>query len=190
MSITPAPLGEHTPLHLATYYNNQSATTSANLDAGRLNIWRNSIPRIAKLVSVIDGVRLSTSAMTGKGFDNVVADGQTIDIAPRRYDWLYLIAAGERALEDELTFVHSGGFSSRGTIRISDLWHGDSRFGEEVAHRSAMTHYPNHVQQGLSITLWAQRVAISDRRPVSAVTLPFNPALHIFAATLVGREVA
>jgi hypothetical protein len=45
------------------------------------------------------------------------------------------------------------------------------------------------VQERIGITLWCQRVPVTSRKPLGAMSLPRNPAVHLFALTLVGQRV-
>ncbi|MFF0965812.1 hypothetical protein ACWDQO_32155 [Streptomyces sp. NPDC003703] len=179
----------HKMLVLEPFLNNQAATTPDNLADGRLNIWRNSLPaRSEPLEVVVDGVPLRSAPLDGRGPDNVLCSGQRIAVPERRWDWLYVIGCGERRVRDVLTWHFSNGSVDRDHLALSDLWEGRSGYGEELALRTDVIHYPYHVQERIGITLWCQRVPITSRQPLGAMSLPKNPAVHLFAMTLVGRR--
>ncbi|MFJ4670416.1 hypothetical protein [Kitasatospora purpeofusca] len=181
---------DHKVLALEPFMNNQAATTPANLADGRLNVWRNSLPaQDAPLELLVDGVPLRTARLDGTGPDNVRCAGQRIEVPERRWDWLYLIGCGERRVRDVLTWHFSDGTVDRDHLALSDLWEGRSDFGEELALRTDVIHYPHHVQERIGITLWCQRVPVTSRKPLTAMSLPRNPAVHLFALTLVGRHL-
>ncbi|CAL9621743.1 hypothetical protein SUDANB6_05879 [Streptomyces sp. enrichment culture] len=181
----------HTMLALEPFLNNQAATTPGNLGEGRLNVWRNSIPAQPEpLELVVDGVPLRSARLDGDGPDNVVCAGQRIEVPERRWDWLYVIGCGERRVRDVITWHFADGSVDRDQLALSDLWEGRSDHGEELALRTDVIHYPYHVQERIGITLWSQRVPITSRQPLTALSLPENPAVHLFAMTLVGRSAS
>ncbi|MFB9930506.1 hypothetical protein ACFORO_43485 [Amycolatopsis halotolerans] len=178
----------HEMLPLEPFLNNQAATTPANLADGRLNVWRNSIPaQPGPLERVVDGVPLRSTPLDGNGPDNLVCSGQWIEVPQRRWDWLYVIGCGERRVRDYVTWHFADGSASRDRFELSDLWEGRSDYGEEFALRTDTIHYPQHVQERIGITLWCQRVPVTRRQPLCALSLPENPAVHLFAMTLLGR---
>ncbi|WP_327674369.1 hypothetical protein [Kitasatospora sp. NBC_00458] len=177
-------------LELEPFLNNQAATTPENLADGRLNVWRNSLPaQPAPLELLVDDVPLRSARLDGHGPDNVLCAGQRIEVPERRWDWLYVIGCGERRVRDVVTWHFSDGTVDRDHFALSDLWEGRSGFGEELALRTDVIHYPHHVQERIGITLWCQRLPITTRKPLGALSLPRNPAVHLFAMTLVGRQV-
>jgi len=177
----------HQVLALEPFLNNQAATTPENLADGRLNVWRNSLPaQPAPLELMVDGVPLRSSRLDGRGPDNVLCSGQRIEVPERRWDWLYVIGCGERRVRDVVTWHFSNGTVDRDHLALSDLWEGRSDLGEELALRTEVIH---HVQERIGITLWCQRVPVTSRKPLGAISLPRNPAVHLFAMTLVGRQV-
>ncbi|MFD5141791.1 hypothetical protein [Streptomyces sp. NPDC058401] len=178
-------------LPLEPFLNNQAATTPDNLADGRLNVWRNSIPaRPEPLETVVDGVPLRSARLDGTAPDNVLCTGQRIEVPQRRWDWLYVIGCGERRVRDVITWHFADGSVDRDHLALSDLWEGRSDHGEELALRTDVIHYPHHVQERIGITLWSQRVPITARKPLSALSLPENPAVHLFAMTLVGPSAS
>ncbi len=181
----------HTMLALEPLLNNQAATRPDNLADGRLNVWRNSLPAQPEpLETVVDGVPLRSTRLDGHGPDNLVCAGQRIEVPERRWDWLYVIGCGERRVRDVLTWHFSDGSVSQDQVELSDLWEGKSDYGEELALRTDVIHYPHHVQERIGITLWCQRVPITRRQPLRAIVLPDNPAVHLFAMTLAGPDAS
>jgi hypothetical protein len=181
----------HKMLVLDPFLNNQAATRPDNLTDGRLNVWRNSLPTQPEpLEMVVDGVPLRSARLDGHGPDNLVCSGQRIEVPERRWDWLYVIGCGERRVRDVLTWHFSDGSASQDHVELSDLWEGRSDYGEDLALRTDVIHYPHHVQERIGITLWCQRVPITRRQPLRAILLPENPAVHLFAMTLVGQDAS
>ncbi|GAA0571521.1 hypothetical protein GCM10010172_64980 [Paractinoplanes ferrugineus] len=134
---------------------------------------------------VVDAVTF-TMPPTGTGApDNVRCAGQYLDLGPQAdlADWLYLLAAGERRVEDEIALHFADGSVDFEPVRVSDFWAAPPAFGETKAFATLM-HYPIHTQFGVPATIWCQRVPVTRRAPLTGIGLPHNVALHIFAATL------
>ncbi|GIH27837.1 hypothetical protein Aph01nite_61470 [Acrocarpospora phusangensis] len=177
----------HHLLDLAGHRNNVGATAPDHLGAGAFNIWGNSFPA-GELPSgrpvLVDGVPFDLPVCGAAAPDNVRADGQFIEVAPARYDWLYVLAAAERRVEDEIAFHFTDGSVDFEPLRLSDFWAAPAVFGESAAVVTEVMHYPLHVQADVPAMLWCQRVPVTRRAVLRAARLPRNPAVHVFAATL------
>lgn len=177
-------------LDLSAALNNVAVTPAIDRVMGACNVWGNSFPaeQLPDQDSLsVDGIRFRTWHLADPEPDNIRCDGQFLTVADGRYDWIHLIATGERRVEDEfgLHFAdHSLDFEA---VRISDFWAAPAMFGETPAWRSPTMHYRFHVQFGLAATAWHQRVPVTRRADLTGIRLPRNPALHIFAITLQRR---
>jgi hypothetical protein len=174
-------------IDLSALMNNVGATPAPAKDAGQFNVWRNSfaseeMPDQDTLV--LSGVEFRTAHLRDAGADNVRCDGQLLAIPPGCYDWVHLLAASERRVEDEMCLHFTDGTADFEHVRVSDFWAAPAVFGERPAMRSQAMHYPQHVQFGVPATMWWQRVPVTRRATLQSVRLPRNPALHIFAVTL------
>ena len=174
---------------LSAHCNNIGSTAAGHTKPGAFNIWGNSFPaeelgpggRI-----VVDGVPFLMPA-TGTGRpDNVRADGQYVELPEGRYDWLYVVGAAERRVEDEIAFHFADGAVDFEPLRLSDFWVAPAVFGESAVVATRVMHYPLHVQRDVSAMLWCQRVPVVRRAVLRGARLPRNPAVHLFAATLCG----
>lgn len=173
-------------LYLDPWLNNVGATDLANLAAGRFNVWRNSLPSTelpGGQQITVDGVPFDFPPVGGGRPDNVRCDGQCIEAPRGRYDWLYLLAAAERRVEDEVAVHYGDGGVDFEPLRLSDFWAAPAVFGESPAVVTAAMHYPHHVQPAVPGTIWCQRVPLVRRCELVAVRLPRNLAVHIFAIT-------
>lgn len=172
---------------LDRWRDNIGGTDRASLANGGLNVWRNSLPAEqlpgGRIVTV-DGVPFRFPVSGGGRCDNVRCTGQLIPLPPGRYDWLYLLGVSERRTEDEVAVHFAAGEVDFEPLRLSDFWAAPARFGESPAVVSTTMHYPHHVQPGVPGTIWCQRVAIVRRAELTAVRLPHNVAVHVFALTL------
>lgn len=182
---------EAVTLDLSGVLDNVGATPPAQRDRGSFNIWGNSFAAEqlgAGDSLVIDGVLFRLGQLNSAEPDNVRCAGQLMPVPPGRYDWLYLLVAGERQVEDELGLHFSDSTADFERIRVSDFWAASAIFGETVALRSETMHYPYHVQYGISATMWCQRVPVTRRAELTLVRLPRNPALHVFAISLLPSD--
>jgi hypothetical protein len=172
---------------LSPLLNNIGATPAAAKGSGQFNVWRNSfaseeMPEQDTLV--LGGIDFLTAHLRDADADNVRCDGQLLPVPRARYDWLHLLAAGERRVEDNLCLHFANGAADFEDVRVSDFWAAPAVFGEQPAMSSEAMHYPQHVQFGVPATMWWQRVPVTRRADLQSVRLPRNPALHIFAVTL------
>ncbi|HEX5120917.1 MAG TPA: hypothetical protein VFW65_37515 [Pseudonocardiaceae bacterium] len=155
---------------------------------GAFNIWYNTFPLedLPPAGSTVDvgGVPFRMPAADGVRSDNVRCRGQRMDLAAGRVDWLYLLAAAERRTEDVVTVHYADGTSHAQWLRVSDFWpQTPARFGELLAFRTTSMLYPNHVDHRMAPAIWRQRVPVPEPDGVVAMTLPDNPAIHVFALT-------
>lgn len=175
-------------LELASISNNRGITARDDLASGAFNVWGNSFPAeempLPGHPARVDGIPFVVGG-DGCG-DNVRCEGQFLPVPAGRYDWLYLLAAGERRVEDELTLCFGDGSLDFEPVRVSDFWDSGPAFGETCAVATRAMHYPHHVQAGVSARLWCQRVPVTRRAALTGIVFPHNVALHVFAATLVG----
>ncbi len=164
---------------------------------GGFNVWGNTFPAEGLPGSggetVVEGTpfRLpgKDAAAAGTSLDNLRCRGQFIEVPPGEHQWIHVLAAAERRTEDELLLHYAGGAVRRQWLRISDFWpETDQRFGELLAFRTRYLMYPRHSQHNMPPSVWAQRVPVTVPGTVTAVELPDNPAMHIFAMTLESRR--
>jgi hypothetical protein len=175
----PMPLGEH--------FNNRAISPANDTSTGGFNVWGNSFPA-AHLPAPgsrtsVSGVPFDFPAATRAG-DNVRCCGQLIELPPGHYDWLHLLTAAERRAEDAIALHFDDGDVDFEALRVSDFWAAPARFGERCAFATTQMHYPHHVQPGLSALMWSQRVPVTRCQRLSALRLPRNVAIHVFALTL------
>lgn len=183
----------HRPVDIADRFDTTGFTTGEATGIGALNIWGNTfaaedLPTIHPQWTV-GGVPFTV--VTTGGTDHVRCRGQYVDLPPGGYDWLHVLATAERRTEDPVLLHFAGGAVDPEWLRVSDLWpDAGPRFGEVLALRGSRLHYPRHVQPDMRPALWAQRVPVTRRAPLTGLRLPDNPALHVFAITLQLAEEA
>lgn len=186
---------ETVPVDLAGFADNTGITPADRLSAGAFNIWGNTFPAEELPTAgrvVVDDIPFRFPAGAAGEPDNVRCAGQLIDVPLGRYDWIHLLAAAERRTEDQLWLHYDGGGVDPEWLRVSDFWpQTPPRFGESLAFRCTRMHYPRHVETRMQPAIWRQRVPVPRQAELSAIRLPDNPAIHVFALTLIParREV-
>jgi hypothetical protein len=178
---------------LAPHCDNHGISASRWPTGGGFNIWANTFPAEQLpppgTVTDVGGMPFRFPAGAVGQADNIRCRGQQVAVPPGRYDWLYLLAAGERRTEDVLTLRYADGRQRRQWLRVSDFWpETPARFGELLAFRCTGMHYPRHPQRNMSPAIWRTRVPVTDPGVVVGLTLPDNPALHVFALTAVAER--
>jgi hypothetical protein len=176
-------------IDLSPHLDNVGTSTADATSAGRFNVWGNSfaaedLPDAGATVTV-GAVPFRMPPVGTSGPDNVRCAGQYVDVgAPEELvDWIHLLAAGERRVEDEIALHFADGTVDFEAVRVSDFWAAPPAFGEIRAFDTLM-HYPIHTQFGVPATIWSQRVPVTRRAALTGIGLPRHVALHIFAVTL------
>lgn len=181
----PAPV----TVDLDPYADNTGITTAERTAAGGFNIWGNTYPadQLPAAGPVrVDGIPFRFPPAAPGRPDNVRCAGQFVDLPAGRYDWIQLLAAAERRTEDPLWLHYADGTVDPEWLRVSDFWpQTAARFGETPAFQCTRMHYPRHVDDKFGPSIWRQRVPVPRSTPLRAVRLPDNPAIHLFAMTLV-----
>ncbi|WP_322906976.1 hypothetical protein [Paenibacillus campi] len=180
---------QHQIVDLSTHFNNDAISYASNLADGRFNVWWNTFPAEelpdSHTVIEIQGVPFLFPAKEDGEMNNLIAAEQIIDVQAGNYDWIYMLAAGERRAEDTVYLHYTNGEVDQEWIRISDFWPGESVFGELVGIRTQNMHYPNHIQRDHQPTIWLQRIPVTRiNAQLNKISLPFNKSIHIFAMTM------
>jgi hypothetical protein len=178
-----------TCLPLDGQLNNNGVTIASDRARGGFNIWGNSFPGEELPASgstpLVGAVPFLFPAKAPDGSDNVRCRGQRLRLPAGPWDWVHMLGAAERRTEDLVVVEHADGSAAHQWLRMSDFWPQTApRFGEVLAFRCARLNYPRHVQREMAPAIWAQRIPVTRPIPTTALVLPDNPALHIFAVTL------
>src|SRR5215831_3789391 len=171
-------------LDLCRWFDNVGCTGADDLGAGAFNSWGNSLPARAMPAAgrpfPVAGVPFVLGR--GPGGDNLRCRGQRLPVQPGLYDWIWVLGAAERRSEDPVYLHYEGGGLDPEWLRLSDFWPDTpARFGEVEAVRAGELHYPRHVQPNMRPGLWVQRLPVPRLQKLEALTLPENPAMHLFA---------
>ena len=174
--------------NLAPAFNNDSISTAANPGDGGFNVWGNtlpaeSLPESRSLVEV-HHVPFRFPPKEDGELNNIVCCGQLLQVPTFKVDWLHMLAASERRAEDTIYIHYVDGAVDPEWIRVSDFWPANSCFGELLAFRCSVMHYPHHVQPHVEGQIWMMRIPIVRRTQLVGIRLPRNIAIHIFALTL------
>lgn len=182
-------MSDYLVLDLEPHYDNDGISYAGNPSDGWFNTWGNTFPAESLPPSRSElrchGIPFRFPSKEDGDHNNVSCAGQRIDVPPGRYDWIHVLAAGERRSEDPIGLVYERDRLDREWLRISDFWPMSSPwFGEVLAFRCPVLHYPHHVQRDLEPVIWLQRVPVPRREDLLAILLPDNAAIHLFAMTL------
>lgn len=177
------------PVNLADHFDNRGLSTVASKGEGCFNVWSNTFPAEQLPAPgsevMVAGTRFAFPAKGSGDADNLRCAGQLVAVPRGRYDWIHLLAAAERRTEDVLYLHFADGSADPEWLRVSDFWpQTPDRFGAQEAFRCTVLHYPRHVQPGMGPVIWRHRVPVPRESDLSAMRLPDNPAIHIFAMTL------
>jgi hypothetical protein len=174
---------------LESYFDNRGITSETDLATGEFNIWFNSfpaeeLPPPGNFIEV-GAVPFLFPAPNAQGKDNFRCSGQLIELPPGDYDWIYLLAVAERRSEDFVYLHYADGATDPEWLRVSDFWaETPAHFGEQHYLRCTCLHYPRHVQRKMGSAIWSCPVPVPRLTPLAAIRLPDNPAIHIFALSL------
>jgi hypothetical protein len=180
------------PVGLCGHFDNVGIAAPRWPTTGGFNIWSNTfpsdeLPPVGATVS-IGGVPFRFPTRGAGDADNVRCRGQRVVVPYGVFDWIYLLAAAERRTEDLVLLHTQGGVTRRQWLRVSDFWPETApRFGELLAFRCSRMLYPRHAQRNMAPAIWRCRVPVPVPDPLVALTLPDNPAIHVFALTLVAE---
>jgi hypothetical protein len=187
--VTDTTTDAYVPVDLSGVFDNDAISFGRRPGDGGFNVWGNTfpaewLPEGGSLVEV-GGVPFRFPPTADEEANNVVCDGQLIEVGPGRFDWIHVLAAAERRAEDWAYLHFADGSVDPEWLRVSDFWPGPGpRFGEVEAFRCPVMHYPHHVQPNLGPVMWRQRIPVTRQRPLRAIRLPENRAIHVFAMTL------
>lgn len=177
-------------IDISQHCNNRGIQPPGTVGEYGFNIWGNTFPAeelpAPGTESEVAGVPFAFPARVVVGGDNVRCRGQVVEVPPGDYDWIYLLGAAERRTEDHIGLLYADGAERAEHLRMSDFWpETDARFGEPLAFRTLALRYPRHTHAPHAPSIWQQRSPVSVPGRLRALRLPDNPAMHVFALTLV-----
>lgn len=178
------------PVDLLAHFDNVGISWTDRAAHGAFNIWSNTFPaeELPESGSLVEagGISFQFPDTSDGAPDNLRCGRQLIVVPHGSYDWIYLLAAAERRSEDWVFLHYVDGTVDPEWLRVSDFWpETPASFGEQAAFRCTCLHYPRHVQRAMGPVIWRERVPVPREQDLAAVRLPDNPAIHLFAMTLV-----
>lgn len=184
-------------LDLTKWLNNDGISSKANTKDGNFDL-----PRL-KTGSTFPAERLPSSAAPfavpapaditfrfppkadGKP-NNVACNGQRIPVAPGAYATLWLLATADTGDQPAAVRLIHGAKERIATVRLTD-WCSAPRFGECEAVVSPERHGWNGQVEKTPCRIWAVAVPLAAE-PLTAILLPSNQRVHVFAITLVRQR--
>jgi len=109
----------------------------------------------------------------------VTAAGQTVSVTAGKYTTLYVLASATNGLQDEALQLAYGDAKAEVRLRISD-WCSNASAGETEAGKFARA----GKNEAIDCKLFIQKISLDATRDLTAITLPANKEIHIFAMTL------
>lgn len=189
--VTPTPVRSAAahPVAIEDFLDSVGVEPENRSGRGAFNIWGNAFPAgelPCGTLTEADGVPFRFPPADGVRPDHLRCRGQRIALPAARADWIHVLGAAERRTEDTLLLEYADGTVRRQWLRLSDFWpQTGPRFGERLAFRTGAMLYPRHAQHTMSPSIWHQRVPVAVADGLRTLVLPHNPAMHLFALTLV-----
>jgi len=119
--------------------------------------------------------------------NNIACSGQTVHVPAASYVELWVLgAATYGAQTSDLELRYEDGSESE-PLELSD-WCETPGFGEREAVIAKHRHGWKGEEEEKACGLWAQRVPLDAKRKLTALVLPQNPKMHVFALSLVSRQ--
>ena len=178
---TPQPVTEATPLDLLERLNSDSRN---NFDTDGYGYPPYALPKPERITLGAEQIPFDMRTGIKGGHDNVSCQGQTISVPPgARGDTLFLLgASAPTGTEAGVTFQYEGGPSQTQAARLND-WCLTSYDDNEAAIEFQYRYQAPDKQADGHPHLWIARVRVPPGQ-LKAIRLPFEPRMHIFAATL------
>jgi len=177
-------------LDLTSYFNNNGAATEenpseGNFDYGGFSYAFELLPKPGKVsVKEIPFIFPQTS----QEGNNIACHSQVIKIQPDRYRAILLLGSSTNGDYEACLWVQfSDGSRSCLKTGLTD-WCRDSVFGEIPAFSFPYRIGPEGRQE-IQNYIWLQVLRIKEEKFLSAIILPENKNIHIFAITLASREL-
>ena len=116
--------------------------------------------------------------------NNVVCQGQRVEVPEGRYSHLYVAGACARgSIEATMEAIYASGRTEKIALRLSDWRSEFPQFGEVSVFSCWHFHSSRGDEQG-SCNVWLQVVKLDEGEKLKALVLPQEPRMHIFALTL------
>jgi beta-galactosidase GanA len=127
--------------------------------------------------------------------DNTMAEGQIFDLSGSGSKLGFLTSTNNSPLSGNGTVYYTDGTSSTFHLSVGNFWYQPGQNGNPSNVQVAAVNYANYPtgSSGHTVYVFEQSVPIDPTKTVEAVALPplgdvagYNPAMHIFAASIGG----
>ena len=124
-----------------------------------------------------------------------MAEGQIFDLSGSGSKLGFLTSTNNSALSGNGTVYYTDGTSSTFQLSVGNFWYQSGQNGNPSNVQVAAVNYANYPtgSSGHTVYVFEQSVPIDPTKTVEAVALPplgdvagYNPAMHIFAASIGG----
>ncbi|HET8979830.1 MAG TPA: beta-galactosidase [Solirubrobacteraceae bacterium] len=142
-----------------------------------------------------DGLAFTWPNVPSAQPDNTMAEGQIFDISGHGSKLGFLAASNNGPQSGTGTVYYTDGSSSTFTLSVGNFWYPAGQNGNPANTQLASVNYANYPtgSSGHTVYVFEQSVPIDPTKTVEAVALPtlgdvagYNPAMHIFAASVGG----
>lgn len=117
-------------------------------------------------------------------FDNVELSGQVWRIEPRCARTLWLLGAAENgSFVEPLLVEYQNGSRRSARLGLTDWVAKEALYGERAAFQCTCV-YVEGRELSIHATMWLQEIKTDPEHPITAIHLPDNPMIHLFAGTL------
>ena len=138
--------------------------------------------------ATIDGTTFTWPSLVGQP-DNVIADGQIIDVSGSGSDLGFLGAAGFGAASGTGTITYTDGSTQSYSISMADWYNNAPVSGDQIANTSSSWNFSSSTQVTHPVSIYFAAVPLESGKTVKSVTLPTVGsgvgngvnAMHIFA---------
>ncbi|MGH6689157.1 MAG: hypothetical protein ACREF4_00530 [Gammaproteobacteria bacterium] len=173
---------------LTAFFNNDGISSAPNPADGAFNIRGNTFPAEelppGGTLCAFHGIPFRFPPTDDGARNNVACVGQDITFPETRIAGFSVLGASDFRSEDDAHVRAPHGQTRRVHLGLSGFWpRSRASFGNRLALSCRRLHYPRHVQANMGPRLWIHSVAFAPVRS-GALSLPDNPALHLFALTL------
>jgi len=181
-------------LDLTKHFNNDGISFDRNRRDSTFDEYRQSYaaellpdPGIVQPLKAMPHLKFVFPEKKDRAKNNVAADGQRIEVPPGKFGSLYVLgAAVDGAEKGVLTLVYDDG-ETQADLGLSD-WCAAAAFGEARAFSMAHRHNWQFIDEEAQCSMWVQTIKLSPTKALTALVLPGNPKMHVFAMTLAKAE--